>query len=270
MDLLFQPDAWISLVTLAALEIILGIDNIVVLSVITSSLEEHSARQAQRIGLGMALAFRIVLLFFISWMTRLTAPVFTVAGQDFSWRDLILIGGGLFLMIKATQEVHAEIEGTHRERKHASKRGFAAAIFQIAIMDVIFSLDSVITAVGMAQHIEVMIAAICIAIGVMYFAAGTVGGFIKRHPTTKMLALCFLILIGVALVADGLGFHIPRGYIYFAMAFAALVETFNVWAKPKAGAASGASVAEQQPEARLRAPAQIPRRKQSQRKRRRR
>ena len=128
MDLLFQPDAWISLVTLAALEIILGIDNIVVLSVITSSLEEHSARRAQRIGLGMALVFRIVLLFFISWMTRLTAPVFEVAGQDFSWRDLILIGGGLFLMIKATQEVHAEIEGTHWERKHAAKKGFAAAI----------------------------------------------------------------------------------------------------------------------------------------------
>jgi predicted tellurium resistance membrane protein TerC len=253
---------------LAALEIILGIDNIVMLLVVSSSLEQGSVRRAQRIGLGMALVFRIALLFFISWMTRLKVPVFAVAGQDVSWHDLILIGGGLFLMIKATQEVHAEIEGGHLDRKRAPKRGFAAAIFQIAIMDVIFSFDSVITAVGMAQHIEVMIAAICIAIGVMYFAAGTVGGFIKRHPTVKMLALCFLILIGIALVADGLGFHIPRGYIYFAMAFAALVETFNVWAKPKAGSASSAK-AVQQLENKVRPPVRMPARRQAQRKRRR-
>lgn len=239
MHLLTDPAAWISLLTLAALEIILGIDNIVVLSILTDRLPPKQARQARRIGLGMALAFRLLLLSLISWMTRLTAPVFALFGQDFSWRDLILIAGGLFLMAKATQEVHTEIEGEDDvpAARAAAMSGFSAIIFQIAAMDMIFSLDSIITAVGMARDIEIMIAAICIAMAIMYFAAEAVGAFIKRHPTTKMLALCFLILIGIALVADGLGFHLPRGYLYFAMIFSAIVETFNVLAKSrKAGA----------------------------------
>ncbi len=231
MELLFDPTTWASLITLTALEIVLGIDNIVVLSILTHALPRREAQRARAVGLGLALGLRLILLSAISWITRLTYPVFSAAGQDFSWRDLILIAGGLFLMVKAIQEIHAEIEG----RKELSgnpqpKAGFGAVIFQIAVMDLVFSLDSIITAVGLARDIEVMAAAICIAIGVMYFAAQPVGEFIKRHPTTKMLGLCFLILIAVALIADGFGLHIPRGYIYFAMAFAGLVEAFNIWA----------------------------------------
>ncbi len=193
-------------------------------------------------GLGLALGLRLALLSAISWITRLTYPVLSAAGQDFSWRDLILIGGGLFLMVKATQEVHAEMEG--REESGDApllKASFGAVITQIAIMDLVFSLDSIITAVGLARDIEVMVAAICISIGIMYAAAGPVGGFIKRHPTTKMLGLCFLILIGIALLADGLGLHIPRGYIYFAMAFAGIIEAFNIRAKGSASHRSRAS-----------------------------
>lgn len=232
MELFLDPAAWASLITLTALEIVLGVDNIVVLSILTNRLPPRDARRARAIGLGLALALRLTLLSAISWITHLTYPVFAAAGQDFSWRDLILIGGGLFLMVKATQEIHAEIEGRPEEPgTPQTKARFSAVISQIAIMDMVFSLDSIVTAVGLAQHIEVMAAAICIAIAVMYLSANAVGGFIKRHPTTKMLGLCFLILIGVALLADGFGLHIPRAYIYFAMAFAAVVEAFNVWAK---------------------------------------
>ncbi len=235
MDLLFDPATWASLLTLTVLEVVLGIDNIVVLSILTHALPEREAQRARAVGLGLALGLRLALLSAISWITRLTYPVFSVAGQDFSWRDLILIGGGLFLMVKATQEIHAEIEGREGPSDAARlKTSFGAVISQIAVMDLVFSLDSIITAVGLARDIEVMVAAICISIGIMYAAAGPVGGFIKRHPTTKMLGLCFLILIGVALVADGFGLHIPRGYIYFAMAFAAVVEAVNVWAKGSA------------------------------------
>jgi len=232
MELLFDPAAWASLITLTALEVVLGVDNIVVLSILTHALPQKEAQRARAVGLGLALALRLALLSAISWITRLIYPVFSAGGQDFSWRDLILIGGGLFLMVKATQEIHAEIEGGEDPAGVArQKASFGAVISQIAIMDLVFSLDSIITAVGLARHIEVMVAAICISIGIMYAAAGPVGGFIKRHPTTKMLGLCFLILIGVALVADGFEIHIPRGYIYFAMAFAGVVEAFNVWAK---------------------------------------
>jgi predicted tellurium resistance membrane protein TerC len=250
MSLLLDPAAWASLVTLTVLEIVLGVDNIVVLAILTGSLPKQDARRARSAGLGLALGLRLILLFSISWITRLTAPVFSIAGQEFSWRDLILIGGGLFLMVKATQEIHGEIEGEGAGPPVGAKgkASFGAVIFQIAVIDLIFSLDSIVTAVGLARDIEVMVAAICIAVGIMYFAAEPVGGFIRRHPTTKMLALCFLILIGVALVADGFSFHIPRDYIYFAMAFAGLVEAFNVWAKrvrsrePKAGASAGSQI----------------------------
>jgi predicted tellurium resistance membrane protein TerC len=232
MDLLFDPSAWASLITLTVLEIVLGIDNIVVLSILTHALPQREARRARAVGLGLALALRLALLSAISWITRLTDPVLNVAGEHFSWRDLILIGGGLFLMVKATQEIHAEIEGREeRGDKPKAKAQFGAIIAQIAVMDLIFSLDSIVTAVGLARDIEVMVAAICIAVGIMYAAAEPVGGFIKRHPTTKMLGLCFLILIGVALVADGFGFHIPRGYFYFAMAFAGAVEALNIRSK---------------------------------------
>ncbi len=232
MELLFDPAAWASLITLTALEIVLGIDNIIVLSILTDALPREEARRARAVGLGLALGLRLALLSAISWMTRLTYPVFSAAGQEFSWRDLILIAGGLFLMAKAVKEIHAEIEGQENLPAGAKpKARFGAVIAQIAIMDLVFSLDSIITAVGLARNIEIMVAAICISIAVMYAAVQPVGGFIKRHPTTKMLGLCFLILIGTALVADGFGVHIPRGYFYFAMAFAAVVEAFNIWAK---------------------------------------
>ena len=231
MELLFDPAAWASLITLTALEVVLGVDNIVVLSILTHALPQKEAQRARAVGLGLALGLRLALLSAISWITRLTYPVFSAGGQIFSWRDLILIGGGLFLMVKATQEIHA---GEDPSGVAPQKASFGAVISQIAIMDLVFSLDSIITAVGLARHIEVMVAAICISIGIMYAAAGPVGGFIKRHPTTKMLGLCFLILIGVALVADGFEIHVPRGYIYFAMAFAGVVETFNIWAKGSA------------------------------------
>ena len=235
MELLLDPAAWASLITLTALEVVLGIDNIVVLSMLTYALPPGEAQRARAAGLALALGLRLALLSAISWIIRLTYPVFTVAGQDYSWRDLILICGGLFLMVKATQEIHAEIEGRDAPPDAARlKASFGAVISQIALMDLVFSLDSIITAVGLARHIEVMVAAICISIGIMYAAAGPVGGFIKRHPTTKMLALCFLILIGVALVADGFGLHIPRGYIYFAMGFAGAVEAVNIRAKGSA------------------------------------
>jgi predicted tellurium resistance membrane protein TerC len=237
MELLLDVSTWASLATLTVLEVILGVDNIIVLALLTQSLPKRDARRARSAGLGLALGLRLLLLSAISWITRLTFPVFSLAGQVFSWRDLILIGGGLFLMLKATQEIHTEIEGDDADRFPGSrgKARFRAVIAQIAVMDLIFSLDSIVTAVGLARDIEVMAAAISIAIGIMYFAAEPVGGFVERHPTIKMLALCFLILIGVALIADGFGLHIPRAYIYFAMGFAGIVEAFNIWAKRTRG-----------------------------------
>jgi predicted tellurium resistance membrane protein TerC len=236
MHLILDPAAWASLLTLTALEIVLGVDNIVVLAILTAKLPRHEARRARSAGLALALVLRIVLLTAVIWITRLTAPVFSMAGTNFSWRDLILITGGLFLIFKATQEIHSEIEREPKEAPYGRARSrFAAVIAQIAAMDLIFSLDSIATAVGLARDIEVMALAICIAVGIMYFAANAASDFIERHPTVKMLALCFLILIGFVLVADGFRAEIPRVYIYVAMGFAGLVEALNIWAKSAAG-----------------------------------
>ena len=232
MTLFTSPEAWAALLTLTALEIILGIDNVIFISVIVSRIPEPQATRARQIGLLLALAFRIVLLSLLVWLIGLTEDLFTVAGWAFSWRDLILIGGGLFLIAKATHEIHQEVEAEEANKKAGSaKNAFFWVILQIIVIDVVFSLDSIITAIGMAQDLPIMIAAVMIACLIMYLSSGPVADFISHHPTTKMLALAFLVLIGVALVADGFKFHIPRGYIYFAIAFAVAVEFFNVLAK---------------------------------------
>lgn len=231
MDLLLDPNIWASFIALSALEIILGIDNVIFLSIITEKLSPDQAKRARQIGLALALIFRILMLLTIFWIIGLTQPFMTLFGHEFSLRDLILIGGGLFLIVKATQEVHGEIEGeAHEDSPSVGSVAFNAVIAQIVVIDAIFSIDSIITAVGMVERVEVMIAAVTLAIGVMYLASEPVAAFIERHPTTKMLALTFLMLIGVALVADGFDFHIPRSYIYSAMAFAALTEIFNIMA----------------------------------------
>ena len=232
IELLYDPNVWAAFVTLTIMEIVLGIDNIVFISVIVNKLPPDQAERARKIGLALALIFRIILLMFLTWIIGLKADVFTLFGQGFSWRDIILIAGGLFLLYKGTAEIHEEIEG-ETEVEEAGKlanAAFATVVGQIIIVDMVFSVDSIVTAIGMAEHVEVMIAAVIIAIGVMYVASGAIAGFIRRHPTTKMLALAFLLLIGVSLVADGFGFHIPRGYIYAAMGFSVLVETINVLA----------------------------------------
>jgi predicted tellurium resistance membrane protein TerC len=228
-----SPEAWAALLTLTALEIVLGIDNVIFLSVMVSRIPPAQAKRARQIGLALALVFRILLLSLLVWLIGLTQDVFAVAGIGFSWRDIILIGGGLFLIAKATHEIHAEVEaGDEGEGGTAAKAGaFFWVIVQIIIIDLVFSLDSIITAIGMAQELQIMIAAVVIACIIMYVSSGPVAKFVAEHPTTKMLALAFLVLIGVALVADGFKFHIPRGYIYFAIAFSALVELFNVLAK---------------------------------------
>jgi predicted tellurium resistance membrane protein TerC len=232
LALLTDPHAWAALVTLTVLEIVLGIDNLVFISVLTSRLDEEKARRARQIGLSLAFIFRVVMLGGLTWLMGLTAPLITVFGMAISWRDIILIGGGLFLIAKATHEIHNEVEAREEDVKVVStKQVFTWIVAQLVVVDLVFSLDSIITAIGMAEDLEVMIAAVVIAMIVMYAAAGPVGTFIAEHPTTKMLALAFLVLIGMALVADGFEFHIPRGYIYFAMAFAGAVEVFNVMAR---------------------------------------
>lgn len=232
-DLLFDPAAWASLIALTAMEVVLGIDNIVFISVIVGKLPPEQAKRARQIGLLLALVFRVILLFSLFWLTHLESAVFTLFGEPFSWRDLVLIAGGLFLIYKATIEIHADVEGGPHKVSTGPKvyASFGAIVSQIAVIDMVFSIDSILTAIGMAEHIEVMIAAVVIAIGVMYVASGPVAGFIERHPTTRMLALSFLLMIGLALVADGLGFHIPRGYLYAAMAFSSIVELLNVLSK---------------------------------------
>ena len=232
MELLTSPEAWAALLTLTALEIVLGIDNVIFISVIVSRIPPAQAKRARQIGLLLALVFRIVLLSLLVWLIGLTEPVFTVRSVDLSWRDIILIGGGAFLIAKATHEIHAEVEASHGEPDTESKASvFFWAIMQIIVIDMVFSLDSIITAIGMAQDLEIMIAAVVIACVIMYVSSGPVAKFVADHPTTKMLALAFLVLIGVALVADGFKFHIPRGYIYFAITFSCAVEFFNVLAK---------------------------------------
>ena len=232
MNLLTSAEAWAALLTLTSLEIILGIDNVIFLSVIVSRIPRGQAKRARQIGLGLALVFRIVLLSVLVWLIGLTQPLLTLKGYEFSWRDIILIGGGLFLIAKSTHEIHSEVEADDEEPEGgAGKRAFFWVIAQIVVIDLVFSLDSIITAIGMARDLEIMVAAVMIACLIMYISSGPVARFVAEHPTTKMLALAFLVLIGVALVADGFGFHIPRGYIYFAIAFSAAVEFFNVLAK---------------------------------------
>jgi predicted tellurium resistance membrane protein TerC len=226
-----SPEAWAALLTLTALEIVLGIDNVIFLSVIVSRLPEPQATRARQIGLALALAFRILLLTLLVWLIGLTEPVFTLRGLSISWRDIILIGGGLFLIAKTTHEIHAEVEGDEADERSGDASAFFWVILQIIVIDMVFSLDSIITAIGMAQDLAIMIAAVVIACVIMYASSGPVARFVAEHPTTKMLALAFLVLIGVALVADGFKFHIPRGYIYFAITFSAAVEFFNVLAK---------------------------------------
>jgi predicted tellurium resistance membrane protein TerC len=229
MELLTNPEIWISLLTLTVLEIVLGIDNIVFISVLTSRLPRDQQGRARTAGLGLAMGMRILLLLTISWVIGLTAPLFTIAGMEFSGRDVILIGGGLFLLAKATTEIHEALEGGgHRPGEAPRRISFSGVLVQIALLDVVFSLDSVITAVGMADEVLVMIAAVVIAIGVMLVAAGPLSRFVEAHPTVKMLALSFLLLIGMSLVADGLDLHIPKGYIYFAMGFSVFVEALNL------------------------------------------
>jgi predicted tellurium resistance membrane protein TerC len=227
-----SPEAWAALLTLTALEIVLGIDNVIFLSVIVSRIPQAQARRARQIGLALALLFRILLLSLLVWLIGLTQTVLTVRGIALSWRDIILISGGLFLIAKATHEIHTEVEARDHESDTAPKASaFFWVIAQIIVIDMVFSLDSIITAIGMAQELQIMIVAVVIACIIMYVSSGPVARFVAEHPTTKMLALAFLVLIGVALVADGFSFHIPRGYIYFAIAFSAAVEVFNVLAK---------------------------------------
>ncbi|MCC7344366.1 MAG: TerC family protein [Deltaproteobacteria bacterium] len=225
---LFTPENLVALLTLTSLEIVLGIDNIVFIAILTGKLPAHQQGRARRIGLFLAMGLRIVLLLGISWVMGLTKPLFEVFGHGFSGRDLILLIGGLFLIAKATHEIHDKLEGAEHVDKKVAVRSFSAVILQILALDIIFSLDSVITAVGMAKHIEIMIAAVVIAVGVMILFAGKVSHFIERHPTFKMLALAFLLLIGVMLTVEGVGQHINKGYIYFAMAFSLFVEVLNI------------------------------------------
>ena len=232
LSLLADPNAWAALVTLTVLEIVLGIDNLVFISILTARLAEDKARRARLVGLSLAFIFRVIMLAGLIWLMGLTSPLFGVFGIEISWRDIILIGGGMFLIAKATHEIHGEVEAREGQvEPSAGTRAFGWIVVQLVAIDLVFSLDSILTAIGMAEHLEVMIAAVVIAMIVMYAAANPVGAFIAAHPTTKMLALAFLVLIGVALVADGFEFHIPRGYIYFAMAFAGAVEAFNVMAR---------------------------------------
>jgi predicted tellurium resistance membrane protein TerC len=231
VEFLTDPAVWASFLALSAMEIVLGIDNVVFISVMVQRLPKDQQLMARRIGLSLALVFRVIMLGFIAWFIHMTTPIFSIGDYAFSWRDLILLAGGLFLLVKGTREIHLGIEGEDEEHGgNVVVQSLTAAIVQIAIIDLVFSVDSIITAVGMAEHVEVMIAAVMVAIAVMYFASGPVSAFIERHPTTKMLALSFLLLIGAALVADAFHFHIPRGYIYFAMAFSAGVEIINVLA----------------------------------------
>jgi predicted tellurium resistance membrane protein TerC len=229
MEMLADPQVWLAFATLTALEIVLGIDNIIFISILVGRLPKHQQAKGRTIGLALAMLTRILLLLSITWVMGLSNDLFTVLGEGISGRDLILIGGGLFLLAKSTLEIHHSLEGGgHEQREIKGTATFGSVVAQIAIIDIVFSLDSVITAVGMADHVEVMIAAVVIAVVVMMFMAGPISDFVDRNPTIKMLALSFLILIGVALVGEGLEFHIPKGYVYFAMAFSVAVEMLNL------------------------------------------
>jgi predicted tellurium resistance membrane protein TerC len=227
-DAFLTTDGLVALVTLTFLEIVLGVDNVIFISILSSKLRAEEQVKARRVGLLAAMGMRVLLLLSLAWIIRLTAPLFTVLGRDISGRDLILIGGGLFLLAKATLEIHDRLEG---EEGHGSARvapSFSAVIVQIMLLDIVFSLDSVITAVGMADDISIMVAAVVVAVGIMMFSAEPISAFVNRHPTVKVLALSFLLLIGLSLIGDGLGMHIPKGYIYFAMGFSVFVEMINL------------------------------------------
>ncbi len=228
MNWLTDPQAWIALLTLTSLEIVLGIDNIIFISILAGKLPGEQQKRARVLGLLAAMVSRLLLLFSLTWIMRLTKPLFNVFSQDISGRDLILLVGGLFLIAKATHEIHNKLEGAEGESDAKVRASFAGVIIQIMVIDIVFSLDSVITAVGMVQDISIMVVAVVVSVGFMLFFSGAISDFVQRHPTVKMLALAFLILIGVNLVAEGLGQHIPKGYTYFAMAFSVLVEMLNL------------------------------------------
>ena len=234
MDWITDPQAWVGFATLTVLEIVLGIDNIVFISILAGKLPREQQARARFIGLGLAMVMRILLLFSLSWIIRLTAPLFEVLGQEISGRDLVLLIGGLFLIAKATHEIHERLEGEEGTKSAKVAPSLRSVLIQIMLLDIVFSLDSVFTAVGMVDEIGVMVSAVVVAVAFMMVFAGPVSGFVERHPTVKMLALSFLILIGVSLVAESLDQHIPKGYIYFAMAFSVMVEVLNLKSKKKA------------------------------------
>jgi predicted tellurium resistance membrane protein TerC len=228
MEWMTNPEMWIALVTLTVLELVLGIDNIIFISILAGKLPAGQQQRARVVGLGLAMITRILLLMSLAWLVHLSAPFFSVWGHGVSGRDLILLLGGLFLLAKSTHEIHDKLEGAEAEASVSARPTFRAVIAQIIALDVVFSIDSVITAVGMVEQVGVMVAAVVLAVIMMMVFAAPIGAFVERHPTVKMLALSFLLLIGVALIADGLQFHIPRGYIYFAMGFSVMVEMLNL------------------------------------------
>jgi predicted tellurium resistance membrane protein TerC len=223
-----DPEAWTAVATLTALELVLGIDNIVLLSVVTGKLEASQRATARRVGLMLAMLFRILLLLGLSWVLGLTKPLFSLLGHELSGRDLIMLGGGLFLIAKGVHEIHEKVEGHEGGPAPSGRATMLSVLVQVILLDMVFSLDSVITAIGMAEHVGVMVVAVILSVALMLVIAGPIGAFVEKHPTVKMLALSFLLLIGVVLVADGLGNHIPRGYIYFALVFSVLVEALNL------------------------------------------
>ena len=233
MEWITQPESLIALLTLTVLEIVLGIDNIIFISILAGKLPKEQQNKARLTGLGLAMLTRILLLFSIVWIMKLTLPLFTALGQEISGRDIILIAGGLFLIAKSTFEIHDKLEGDEGHRSAKVAKSFGSVITQILLLDIVFSLDSVITAVGMANNIIIMIIAVVIAVGVMMVSSKSISDFVEKHPTVKMLALSFLLLIGVSLIAEGLEQHIPKGYIYFAMAFSVFVEMLNLKMKSK-------------------------------------
>ena len=232
-DWVTSPEGWIALGTLTVLEIVLGIDNIVFISILAGKLRSEDRERARKLGLSLAMFIRIALLLSITWVMGLTSPLFSALGQEISGRDLILLLGGLFLIGKATHEIHDKLEGAEGDANARIVASFTAVIIQILLLDIVFSLDSVITAVGMAEHVSIMILAVIVAVGVMLFSSGPISDFVERHPTVKMLALSFLLLIGVSLIGEGLEQHIPKGYIYFAMGFSVFVEMINLRVRKK-------------------------------------